>query len=226
MCALRSKKSRAICERFAMIGRTGKARRPNTPKWWANWQTVDWIEGLLELAAEAERLANIADTGTGIPGAPDIGRDPLKLASHDERMEYGSKFEERLTLAHQIQQPGVPDQTALVWRIDLQRLLAELHRTRQRLRLAPRIYTKCPACNHDTLTINDHHLLCTWHECPNPTMIDNPRAMIRAAWLRGIKLAVSYGDNIVYCQGEQRERHWQKFLSEPITDAIRGDLQE
>jgi hypothetical protein len=36
----------------------------------------------------------------------------------------------------------------------------------------PRIYTRCPACFNDTLTINKGHLLCTWHECPNPTLID------------------------------------------------------
>lgn len=38
---------------------------------------------------------------------------------------------------------------------------------------SPRIYTKCPACHCDTLTINDDkHLLCTWIDCPNPTLID------------------------------------------------------
>jgi hypothetical protein len=36
----------------------------------------------------------------------------------------------------------------------------------------PRIYTHCPACGNDTLTINKGHLLCTWHECPEPTLID------------------------------------------------------
>lgn len=36
----------------------------------------------------------------------------------------------------------------------------------------PRIYTRCPACHNDTLTINKGHLLCTWHECPDPVMID------------------------------------------------------
>lgn len=47
--------------------------------------------------------------------------------------------------------------------------LAELEKARN-----PRIYTKCPACKNDTLTINDDkHLLCTWHECPNPTLIDS-----------------------------------------------------
>lgn len=178
-------------------------------------QTVEWIDGLLELAAEADRLANIADAGAGIPGAPDIGPDPLKLDG-EERVRYGGEYVARLTAAHTIQQPGVPDQTALVWRIDLSRVLSELIQTRVRER-KPRIYTKCPACKNDTLTINDdHHLLCTWHECPNPIMIDNAGPIIRAAWERGIRLARSYGDNIGHCQGEERERHWKKFISDPI----------
>jgi hypothetical protein len=36
----------------------------------------------------------------------------------------------------------------------------------------PRIYTRCPACGNDTLIINKGHLLCSWHECPNPVAID------------------------------------------------------
>lgn len=36
----------------------------------------------------------------------------------------------------------------------------------------PRIYTRCPACFNDTLTIKKGHLLCTWHACPDPTLID------------------------------------------------------
>lgn len=36
----------------------------------------------------------------------------------------------------------------------------------------PRIYTRCPSCHNDTLTISDGHLLCTWFECKDPTMID------------------------------------------------------
>lgn len=36
-----------------------------------------------------------------------------------------------------------------------------------------RIYTRCPACGNDTLTINDdRHLLCTWHRCPDPGAIE------------------------------------------------------
>jgi hypothetical protein len=35
-----------------------------------------------------------------------------------------------------------------------------------------RIYTKCPACHNDTLTINNGRLLCTWCACPDPTLID------------------------------------------------------
>lgn len=39
---------------------------------------------------------------------------------------------------------------------------------------SPRIYTRCPACHNDTLTVNaDKHLLCTWIDCPNPTLIHN-----------------------------------------------------
>lgn len=36
----------------------------------------------------------------------------------------------------------------------------------------PRIYTRCPACHNSCLTINNGHLLCTWLECPDPTLID------------------------------------------------------
>ena len=36
-----------------------------------------------------------------------------------------------------------------------------------------RIYSRCPACGNDTLTINKGHLLCTWHDCPSPTAIDH-----------------------------------------------------
>lgn len=35
-----------------------------------------------------------------------------------------------------------------------------------------RIYTRCPACHNDTLIINKGRLLCTWHVCPDPTLID------------------------------------------------------
>ena len=40
------------------------------------------------------------------------------------------------------------------------------------VRDVPRIYTRCPACHNDTLTINNGRLLCTWIECRNPTLID------------------------------------------------------
>lgn len=37
----------------------------------------------------------------------------------------------------------------------------------------PRIYTHCPSCGKDTLTINeDKHLICTWIDCKDPTLID------------------------------------------------------
>lgn len=38
--------------------------------------------------------------------------------------------------------------------------------------MSERIYTRCPACLNDTLTINNGHLLCTWIKCPDPTLID------------------------------------------------------
>lgn len=36
----------------------------------------------------------------------------------------------------------------------------------------PRIYTRCPACKMSTLVVNNGKLLCTWHKCPDPTLID------------------------------------------------------
>lgn len=51
---------------------------------------------------------------------PDIGPDPLK-ADGDERKRLHNETDERLTKAFTIQQSGVPDQTALVWRIDISR---------------------------------------------------------------------------------------------------------
>jgi len=44
----------------------------------------------------------------------------------------------------------------------------------------PRIYTRCPACHNDTLTINKGHLLCTWHECKDPTLLDRTSELVRA----------------------------------------------
>ncbi len=35
-----------------------------------------------------------------------------------------------------------------------------------------RIYSRCPACHNDTLTINRGRLLCTWYQCSDPTLID------------------------------------------------------
>lgn len=36
---------------------------------------------------------------------------------------------------------------------------------------APRIYTRCPSCQNTTLVINKGHLLCTWIDCKDPTLI-------------------------------------------------------
>lgn len=35
-----------------------------------------------------------------------------------------------------------------------------------------RIFTRCPSCGNDTLTINKGHLLCTWRECKDPCAIE------------------------------------------------------
>lgn len=41
------------------------------------------------------------------------------------------------------------------------------------LKPCERIYSRCPACGNDTLTINSNkHLLCTWIGCPDPVLID------------------------------------------------------
>jgi hypothetical protein len=46
-----------------------------------------------------------------------------------------------------------------------------------------RIYTRCPACSNDTLTINDDkHLLCTWLSCPDPTLIDRISGIFPFEW--------------------------------------------
>lgn len=37
---------------------------------------------------------------------------------------------------------------------------------------APRLYTRCPACLNDTLTVNKGRLLCTWYECKNPLAVE------------------------------------------------------
>lgn len=33
------------------------------------------------------------------------------------------------------------------------------------------ITTRCPSCHFTTLVINCGQLLCTWHKCPDPTLI-------------------------------------------------------
>ena len=49
-----------------------------------------------------------------------------------------------------------------------------MQKTRNYVPTVPRIYTRCPACHKDTLTINRGHLICTCHVCPDPTLIDRP----------------------------------------------------
>lgn len=38
--------------------------------------------------------------------------------------------------------------------------------------MSERVYSRCRACRNDTLMINEGRLLCTWHACPDPTLID------------------------------------------------------
>ena len=56
---------------------------------------------------------------------PDIGPDPLQVRDAPGRGCVEASLE-RVRAAHCKQQEGVPDQTALVWRIDLMRLTGEL----------------------------------------------------------------------------------------------------
>ena len=72
---------------------------------------------------------------------PDIGKDPLKY--RDEVLGGVEGADQRLSLASAVQQKGVPDQTALVWRIDIDRLICELivmtarWNSRQRIKAPP-----------------------------------------------------------------------------------------
>ena len=56
---------------------------------------------------------------------PDIGPDPLK-ADGEEREKLHNETRQRIEKACAIQQSGVPDQTALTWRIDLSRIRDDL----------------------------------------------------------------------------------------------------
>lgn len=58
---------------------------------------------------------------------PDIGPDPFKGSREDYTL---ANAEKRLRDALTVQQKGVPDQTALVWRCDLLKLFHELPRLR------------------------------------------------------------------------------------------------
>lgn len=59
------------------------------------------------------------------------------------------------------------------YKADVEDLRSQIEDFKLKEARGPRIYTKCPACRKDTLTVNgDKHLLCTWVECPNPTLID------------------------------------------------------
>lgn len=54
---------------------------------------------------------------------PDIGPDPLKVSQPGDLIEQASK---RMMQASSVQQRGVPDQTGLVWRIDIMRVCGQL----------------------------------------------------------------------------------------------------
>jgi len=90
------------------------------------------------------------------------------------------------------------------------------------MQACPRIYTRCPACHNDTLTINKGHLLCTWHVCPDPTRIDRAgerepeAAQSEAAVADSLKRVVSLlGDLLKQWQHESL-RHRNKKTSEPV----------
>lgn len=73
-----------------------------------------------QLAQAQEEVANLK------AGFPDIGPDPLKLPP-DEWQEAASEdaTKKRITDIYCKQQKGVPDQTALLWRADLSRLMGK-----------------------------------------------------------------------------------------------------
>lgn len=72
---------------------------------------------------------------------------------------------------------------------------------------ALRIYSKCPACHNDTLTINyDKHLLCTWINCPNPCLIDNVDRELTAANARIAELDRMSSDLIGEIEKQREEK--------------------
>lgn len=87
---------------------------------------------------------------------PDIGPDPLKSGEKDPDHDEGM---ERIFQAMSVQQNGVPDQTALTWRIDLSRLHGELTWRRAAMkgmigRVAHEIASRIPAMQADCATNN------------------------------------------------------------------------
>lgn len=61
----------------------------------------------------------------------------------------------------------------------------------------PRIFTRCPACGHDSLTINKGHLLCTWHKCSDPTLIDRTKSRETSVIVGGGKVDETWRKQIV-----------------------------
>lgn len=81
--------------------------------------------------------------------------------------------------------------------------------------MTPRIYTRCPACLNDTLMIgDDKHLICSWMECPDPTLIDGLGKQLDAVKTQAVKeMGEAYAEadaaldviEWVYAQGRGRE---------------------
>jgi len=100
--------------------------RVEAERYWTNWidgmirlsksNEGDWVPYPFakELATELERVT---------AAFPDIGADPLKLDGEERTKRMDEQVIYDITSkAASVQQTGVPDQTALVWRFDLSKL--------------------------------------------------------------------------------------------------------
>lgn len=79
--------------------------------------------------------------------------------NHDQAITEAAKALHQKLLTHSAQQAPI------IIHDDIFALVITIGR-------APRIFTRCPACHNDTLSIHEGHLFCTWITCPNPTLID------------------------------------------------------
>lgn len=57
--------------------------------------------------------------------------------------------------------------------------------------------------------------------CQNEKLRADTGTVQRAAWEAGFKLAVSYGDNWIHFDGEQKERQWVKFIAQSQPDGVK-----